>query len=458
MKVLLVQPNNRSYVIMPSLGLGYLAAVLIKEGHNVVILNCLLERIDPQDFGKRISQIAPDVIGFQLFSYDLNVIKSYLQTARTEFPHTTLIAGGPHPSGDPEGTLNYLKDLDYAFAGEAETGLPLLLRRLAGGNLSPTDIPGLIYRVDGEIAVTPPSVIIDLNSLPLPAWDLLKPEQYPEAPHGAFTRSFPTAPIITSRGCPGRCTFCAGTSINSKQLRLRALESVMDELALLHQRGIQEFHIEDENFTLNKKRTLKFCEMLKQQGLGMSWSLPSGVRIDTLDAEMLDAMEQAGCYSMALGIEFGSDRILALTRKGIDTAMVRERLDLFRGRKVKTTGFFLFGIPGETIQEMQETMKFALSLPLDRAQFNNFMPLPGSVLWDQLRARGELAKVDWDHYFVHDVAYTDKGITPESIKRLQRQSYLRFYLRPRIVGELLSEIRSWRHFTFLLRRFMDALR
>lgn len=458
MKVLLVQPNNRSYVIMPSLGLGYLAAVLRNEGHDVVILNCLLEQISPEEFRKRILHMAPDVIGFQVFSYDLNIIKDYLRAARTALPQTTLIAGGPHPSGDPEGTLTYLEDLDYAFIGEAEIGFPLLLRRLAGDNLAPAEIPGLIYRADDRISVTPPSVINDLNSLPLPAWDLLKPEQYPEAPHGAFTRSFPTAPIITSRGCTGRCTFCAGTSINSKRLRTRSLDSVMEELAILHQRGIREFHIEDENFTLNKKRTLLFCEMLKQQGLNMSWGLPSGVRIDTLDSEMLDAMEEAGCYSMAMGIEFGTDRILALTCKGIDKAMVRAQLDLFRGRKIKTTGFFLFGIPGETLQEMRETMNFALRLPLDRAQFNNFMPLPGSVLWYQLKSRGELATANWDRYFVHDVAYSDKGIAPVRIKRLQRLSYLRFYLRPRIIWELLSEIRSWRHLTYLAKRFMDALR
>jgi radical SAM superfamily enzyme YgiQ (UPF0313 family) len=172
---------------------------------------------------------------------------------------------------------------------------------------------------------------------------------------------------------------------------------------------------------------------------------------------MLEAMEGAGCYSMALGIEFGSDRIMALTRKGLVKAMIETRLDLFRGRRIKTTGFFLFGIPGETIQEMEETLKFALRLPLDRAQFNNYMPLPGSVLWDQLKDRGELDTVNWDRFFVHDVAYAGPGIAPERIKRLQRQAYLRFYLRPRILRKLLAELRSWRHLAYLLRRFMDSL-
>lgn len=459
MKVLLVQPNNRSYVIMPNLGLGYLAAVLRNAGHEVGILNCLLDRLSAQDFRRRVADQAPDIIGFQLFSYDLNAIRPYLCAARDVRQDAVLVAGGPHPSGDPAGTLHALTELDYAFKGEAETGLPLLLRRLCGDPIGFDDIPGLVYRrEDGSVSATAPALVQDLDSLPLPAWDLLQPELYPEAPHGAFTRSFPTAPVITSRGCSRQCTFCAGSTINGGRMRVRSIESVLQELALLHERGIREFHIEDENFTANRLRTLRFCELLEEQGLGMSWSLPSGVRIDTLDADMLDAMERAGCYSVALGIEFGSDRILQLTCKGMDTATMEERLKLFAKRSIKTTGFFLLGIPGETIEEMASTVRFALRLPLDRAQFNNFMPLPGSRLWGELRDRGELEHIEWGRMFVHDVAYSDRSMEPERIKRMQRRAYLRFYLRPRILWGLLAEIRSWRHFMFLLRRFVDSLR
>jgi radical SAM superfamily enzyme YgiQ (UPF0313 family) len=458
MKVLLVQPKNRSYVIMPNLGLGYLAAILRQSGHEVAILNCLLEKLSAKDFKERIPAISPDVIGFQLFSYDLNIVKEYLVAARETIPNVTLVAGGPHPSGDPEGTLSYLPELDYVFKGEAEIGFPLLLRRLAGDDLPVAAIPGLAYYVDsGKIRTNPPAFVQNLDTLPMPAWDLLQPETYPEAPHGAFTRSFPTAPIITSRGCPCHCTFCAGQTINSRQMRMRSLESVMNELTLLHGRGIREFHIEDENFTINKERTLKFCRLLEQQNLGMSWSLPSGVRIDSLDAEMLDAMEAAGCYSMALGIEFGSDRVMTLTCKELDTATVEARLGLFKGRKIKTTGFFLFGIPGESIREIEATIDFSLRLPLDRAQFNNFIPMPGSTLWDKLKKDGKLDEVSWDRFFVHDVAYSRGGIASGCLKRLQRKAYISFYLRPRIIRGLISEIRSWRHLLFLIKRFRDSV-
>lgn len=455
-KILLVQPYSRSYVVMPSLGLGYIAAVSTREGHQVTVLNCIKERMGVDGFADYLGKHRFDVIGFQMFSYDLTVVEKLLAVIRQQQPAVTTVAGGAHPSGDPLGVMEALPELDFAFRGEAEIGFVSLLQLLEkGGEFAA--VPGLAYREGGDVRVNPPRVVDDIDTLPMPAWDLLQPESYPEAPHGAFTRNFPTAPIIVTRGCPCSCTFCAGKSITGSRVRKRSVANVMAELAHLASRGVREFHIEDENFTLDKKLVMEFCEALQNSGLNMSWSLPSGVRIDTLDRDLLDQMERSGCYSLAVGIEFGSDRTLAATRKGLTVELVRQRLELLRGGRIKVTGFFLFGVPGETLEEMQKTVDLALDLPLDRAQFNNFMPLPGSPLWDTLLREGRLGTVDWDRFFVHDVAFCDEGIRPEQIKQLQRRAYLRFYLRPRVMLSLLSEIRSFSHLKFLLRRFFDSL-
>jgi radical SAM superfamily enzyme YgiQ (UPF0313 family) len=232
---------------------------------------------------------------------------------------------------------------------------------------------------------------------------------------------------------------------------------VIHELRSLHDRGIREFHIEDENFTLSGTYVLEFCRRLQDEQLNMSWSLPSGVRLDTLSREMLLAMAVAGCYSLAVGIEFGTDRILQLTLKGSSVALVREKMALFSGTGIKVTGFFMFGIPGETPAEMAQTARFSRSLPLDRAQFNIFMPLPGSREWDKLKSAGRLSRVDWDRFFVHDVAYTDGSVSAAHYKRIQRSAVLRFYLRPRILWGLMREIRSARHLKFLMKRLADTL-
>lgn len=441
---------------MPSLGLGYLAAIAAREGHSVTILNCIKERMGVEGFSRYLRDHAFDLIGFQMFSYDISIVTNMIAVIRSQQPSAVVVAGGAHPSGDPYGVMAAIPELNFAFKGEAETGFVRLLQILeTGGDFE--SVPGLAYRVDGTVTVNPPQVVDDLDTLPMPAWDLLRPESYPEAPHGAFTRNFPTAPIIITRGCPSRCTFCSGKTITGTKVRKRSVPNVMAELEHLAARGVREFHIEDENFTLNKKLAMEFCETLRNAGLNMSWSLPSGVRIDTLDEELLDQMEKAGCYSLALGIEFGSNRTLALTRKGLTVELVREKLKLFRGRLIKVTGFFLLGLPGETLDEMQKTIDFALELPLDRAQFNNFMPLPGSIIWEHLQQEGRLGNLDWSHFFVHDVSYCDEGIRPEQLKQIQRSAYLRFYLRPRILFSLVSEIRSLSHLKFLIRRFIDAL-
>lgn len=457
-RVLLVTPINRSYVIMPSLGLGYLASIAIQAGHHVSVLNCMKENMSHEDFGSFVRENRFDIIGFQVFSYDLNSVKRHISQIKENSPDSIIIAGGAHPSGDPVGTMQYLSGLDYAFKGEAEIGFPMLLNRLQNMTPELSEIPGLIYRDNGTVRVNRPKEVQDLDSLPMPAWDIMKPETYPEAPHGAFTRQFPTAPIIITRGCPFVCTFCAGKSITGPKVRARSVDNVIEELRYLHKRGIREFHIEDENFTARKSLVMEFCERLLKEDLGMSWSLPAGVRIDSLNKEMLQMMQRAGCYSMALGIEFGSQRVMDMTKKRLTLEMVREKLKLFEGLNIKTTGFFLFAIPGETIREMEETVDFALELPIDRAQFNNFMPLPGSELWDRLKEEGRLGNIDWDRFFVHDVAYVDEGIDPAEIKRLQRNAYIRFYIRPRIIFRIIREIRSFRHLKFLLRRFVDALK
>lgn len=457
MRLLLVTPYNRSYVIMPSLGLGYLASVARESGHEVEILNCLKERIKPKDFGKYIKNKRYDIIGFQLFSYDLYIVKEYIKVIKELSTKTITIAGGAHPSGDPVGTMEYLSELDYAFKGEAEIGFKKFLDNLGNEEVF-SSIPGLVYRMNGKIIVNPMKVVEDLDTLPMPAWDLIRPETYPEAPHGAFTKNFPVAPIIITRGCPFTCTFCAGKSITGLKMRARSTDNVIEELRYLRKRGIKEFHIEDENFTARKDLVMEFCDKLLKENIGMSWSLPAGVRIDTLERDMLIMMEKAGCYSMALGIEFGTQRMMDITKKRLKIETIREKLELFKGLNIKKTGFFLFAIPGETIDEMKETVSFALSLPIERAQFNNFMPLPGSELWDALRREGKLINVDWSKFFVHNVAYVDKGLKRSDIKRLQRVAYLKFYLRPEIMINILKEIKSLRHMRYLMRRFFDSIR
>lgn len=445
---------------MPSLGLGYLASELLRDKHEVRILNCLKEKLTYESFANLIREESYDIYGFQMFSYDVSSVKKHLEIVRSINPSAITVAGGAHPSGDPIGTLKSLKALDFAFCGEAEIGFRKFVKDIEhdGKNKNWSGIPGLIWRKGGEVTVNPAEMVFDLDSLAFPAWELQRPDEYPRAPHGAFANNFPTAPIIISRSCPFQCTFCAGKSISGTRLRKRSIKNVISEIEYLSAKfGVKEIHIEDECFTIHKSLVMEFCKELAKSRTRITWSLPSGIRLDSIDRNLLKTMEEAGCYSVAVGIEFGSQRILDRAKKKLTLEMIREKIALINETKIKVTGFFMLGFPGETKEEMRSTIELSLQLNLDRAQFNNFMPLPGSDLWNELGEKGLLKNIDFDKFFVHNVAYVD-GMSAAELKWLQRQAYLRFYLRPKIVMRLIKEITSFSHLKYLFTRFVDAIK
>jgi len=222
--------------------------------------------------------------------------------------------------------------------------------------------------------------------------------------------------------------------------------------------GVKEFLIEDENLTMDRNLVNRFCEALLKSNRGYTWSCPSGIRLNFIEYDDLVLMKRAGCHSVSVGIEFGTERIHDMTNKRLNLELIREKVALLARTGIRCTGFFLLGIPGETITEMRQTVQLALTLPLDRIQVNNFMPLPGSQIWKQLEKENKLGQVDYNRFFVHDVAYVAGGVKRADIKKRQRMAYLRFYLRWHILVKILADIRSFGHFVQLAKRFLDAIR
>jgi radical SAM superfamily enzyme YgiQ (UPF0313 family) len=456
MKVLLIIPINRSYVVTPSLGLGYIASVLRNKGHDVKILHCIKEKMTFDGFAEFLEANKFDVIGIQMFTYDLAPAIKHLKIIKQKLPNAITVVGGYHPSGAPRDVLHEVADADYGFISEVEIGFPIFLEEVVKEKPDMSVVPNLIYRKGEVCIVNEIKLIDDLDIIPFPAWDLMDPREYPDAPHGGFAKSFPTAPIMITRGCPLKCTFCAGRSITF-EVRKRSIKNVIEEIEYLKENfDVIDFLIEDENFTLHRKLVKEFCETIIEKKLGITWSCPSGIRLDTINPEMLKMMEASGCYSVAVGVEFGSDRIHQITKKKLTIEKIERKMSLFKDVNIKTTGFFLFGVPGETKDEMLETIQFSKKLPLDRAQFNNFMPLPGTEIFDDLKKKG--IAFDYDNYFVHDVAYVPEGMTLKDMKKLQRSAYLGFYFRPKIIMAILAEIATLKQFYRLILRFFDSLR
>lgn len=463
MKVLLVRPPSfKMPIIIPNLGLGYLAAVLRKNGHTVNILDCAKARMNHRKYRDYLVDEKPDIVGVQMYTCDFTSTKKCIDIAKALNSKILTIAGGPHPSGDPEGTME-IADLDYAFAGEAESGLPRLLQHVQSPNKIEIDsIEGLIHRCNGEIKINKSGCIENPDDIPFPSWDLIDPTTYPVAPHGTFSKSLPVAPVITSRGCPFQCTYC-GVRVNTgRTFRKRSIDNIIEEIKYLQKTySIKEFHIEDDNFTLDKARVIAFCDKLKEENIKLHWACTNGVRLDTLDKELLQNMESAGCYSLAAGIESGSPRIIDDMKRSetLDTMIGKINL-IARETKIRTTGFFMIGYPEETRNDIEKTIELALKLPLHRAQFSNFLPLPGTEIYDRLIRKGEIAPdtLPWDLYQNNRVIYAPKNISPKEMRQLMRKAFAAFYFRPHILFGLLNEIHSIGQFRTVIRRFFDVFR
>jgi len=465
MKILLAKPFNISDHIQPSLGLGYLATAVRKE-HDVEILDCIKEGITLDKIGHEIRKRSPDVVGFQFYTFDREYLKNAFRIVKEIDQDIVTLAGGPHPSAVPEDTLREIgNNLDFAFKGEAEVGLPILLREIEVAKASVPEklnpeklaqVPGLIWRRDGNVIVNQQVFPENLDALGFPAWDLIRPDRYPEAQHGAFFENFPIAPIMITRGCPFQCTFCGGSLVTGKKVRFRSVEHVMQEIEMLYRDyGIREFHIIDDNFTIKPDYAKEFCRRLIASGLKISWATPNGVRVETLDEELLHLMKDSGLYLISLGIESGSDRILKLMKKHLDTATVREKIKLIRKVGIDIAGFFIIGFPGETKEEIRQTIKFSTELDLLRANFFTYLPFPGTESYKELLQSGEIKKVDFNNFYFMSAPYAPSGITRKELRKLQREAFTKFFfLRPGILLKNLVKIKTFNHFKFLFRRFL----
>lgn len=460
MEIALVQPYCDSHYVVPPIGLGYLATALRSaDFHDIGIVDCIKDDLPLGRFTEHMKKLQPKVIGFQCFSSDVGWVKEAMESMKGVVPSALLIAGGPHVSAVSKDIFQDLPEADYCLAGEGEPGLPMLMKRvLRNVDIDPRDIPGLIWRESGEVKANPRKYVEDLDELGFPAWDLMPPNTYPDAPQGAFYKQFPIAPVATTRGCPYKCAFCGSPVNMGNKLRFRSLDHVFQEMDLLYNiYGVREFHFIDDMFNQSKKRVIEFCKRLDSLNWGINYSFPNGLRLNTIDGEMLSWMKKTGAYAFTVGIESGSQRILDLMNKKLTVELIKEKVELIHQAGLEPSGFFLLGFPGETKEEMRMTLDLAKALPIKRAHFSNFLPLPGSQATTVLLETGEIEKPDWRRLCYSEVPYSPKGVSKKELKAFQRRAFLEFHLRPRILFKMLSEIKSPNHLLSIIRRSVDYI-
>ena len=447
MKVLLINPNYRevyNYVgreatmISPPMGLAYLASYLRNNEIEVKILDACALDLDSDEILEEIKKFDSDYVGITASTNTINL--AYKIANLVSGLKCKVVVGGAHTSILPAKTLEECENIDIVAIGEGEDSL---LEIVSGKELE--KIEGIGFRKNKKIIINlrrKPRE--DLDSLPFPAYDLLPLDKY----WSPGIRRYPFATIVTSRGCPFNCIFCVNHLVSSKKFRARSPENVLKEIDLLvKEYGIKEINVLDDNFTLLLGRAKEICNGLIKRNYDLILKTGNGIRADKIDEELISLMKKAGFYLLAFGIESGNKEILKIINKGETLEQIEEAIKLCKKYKILTEGFFILGNLGETEGTMQDTINFAKKLDLDIAQFQAFIPFPGSKFYNEIKKNGEIFSKNWEDYNAFDrPIFRYKNLTPELMSRMQNKAYKEYYLRPKIILRKLFEIRNLNQF------------
>lgn len=426
------------------LGIAYLAAVIEKTGkYELQVLDALSEGdvnegspladdkirygLTDQELVDRIKAFKPDVVGvsclFSAMQWDMGNV---CRLTKEVNPDTITVVGGAHVGLTPKELIRQHKEIDFLIEGEAEVTLIKLLESLNAGFLSP-ELNGIAFWRDGEVHhIAKTDYIMDLDAIPFPARSLFNMQKYFESPnsHG-FYKKTPYTQMITSRGCPNKCAFCAlGAHWGSKQ-RMRSPKNVLDEIEFLIQEyGIREIHFEDDNITSNKKRAMAIFEGMIERRFNIIWHVPSGMAANTLDEELLAKMRESGCYSLTLAIESGNQHVVSrLMKKPVNLKRIPALVQQIRHHGMDVRGFFILGYPDETKENIQETINFAREIELDWSYFSIFSPLPGTKSYNTCLEKGYIKKEDFDplRSFHQSIVRTPE-FTPEYLAEIREKA------------------------------------
>lgn len=459
MRFLFINPNrsiaknnvwNVVNSVMPPLGLATLAAVLEKSGVEADIIDAQAMNYDDQSLLREVALRGHyDYVGLTATTPEIDGAIRIAALIRRQLPSAQVILGGVHATIFHEELLRQ-GHCDLAVRGEGEP----VVRSLAE-NRPLAEIANLSWRdASGAVVVNPAATtFVDLDELPFPSYHKLPMSRYRSALGAA--RRFPSIGMITSRGCPGSCTFCF-SGMFGKKIRFEPAKKMLDHVALLQSEyGIREISFYDDTFTANRKRVVDFCNGLIDNRISLSWSCFA--RIDTVNPELLKLMHQAGCHQIMYGFEAADDRVLAAINKKVTTASYEQVVAWTREAGINIRGAFMLGSPGEDETSMGRTIDYSLSLGVTFAIYNITTPYPGTALYDWAEENGLLKHKDWQRYDLAHPILELPGLPGDLVAKYYRTAYRQFYLRPsyilsRIVSLFsLAEMRMyWEAFFGLL--------
>lgn len=416
--IVLVKPGNQKQLygdlsafnltaIEPPLWAALLASFLRNLGYSVLLYDAEVENWSYEETAEKIIEAKPllaavVVSGTNPSASTMNMAGAGMIVFLIQQfdPEIKTLLAGLHPSALPERTITE-EDADFVCQGEGFYTLPRLLDTLKSMS-DDYAINGLWFKRAGKVVSNPtPALMKDLNELPMPAWDLLPMKKYRAHNWHCFhdiENRKPYAILFTSLGCPFHCSFCCINALFGKNtIRYRGLERVIEEIDfLVNNYGVKNIKIIDEMFALNEKRVVKLCEMIIGRGYDLNmWAY---ARVDTVSEKMLKKMKQAGINWVAYGFESGDKKVLEGVTKGYEERDLDLSVKMTRDAGQYIIGNYMFGLPDDNYDSMQQTLDLAKELNCEFVNFNCTMAYPGSKLYKQAVEYGWKLPETWEGY------------------------------------------------------------
>ncbi len=409
-------------VMHPPLLLAYAAAYIRSRRHEVELIDAEVDSISVEDFISRVEHRSPDYIVFETstasFKNDVEVAREIKEKVACKVAFV-----GPHVSALPVQSMQG-NSLDAVIVGEYELSLCEYIEK------GPDGTKGVCYRRDdGKVIINPPrDYLLDLDQLPFPARDLIPNYKYFDP-----ILKNPFTFVLSGRGCPYRCTFCNWPQVmTGRRYRLRSAKNVVDELEVLQSEyQFKSFLFNDDTFTADKRHAMAVCDEMIRRRIRLPWICYA--RADINDRELLEKLKEAGCWSLKVGVESANQKILDNVKKQYKIEKVVEGINLMKSVGLDVHCTYIFGLPGETVETIKQTIEFSKRLNCPTVQFSTAVPFPGTELHRYLKEQDYLLTEDWEKYMPMQPIFEYPHLSAEAISDAVKIAYRGYYFRPKYI-------------------------
>lgn len=402
----------------PPLGLIYIASILKMHGYNTRILDLSVEDYSLVEFKRIIKDFSPQVVGISVYTETYSSSVQIAKLIKKVVPNAKIVFGGPHVTFLPEEALSN-REVDFVIQNEGENTFVELLEYLKNNHYLLSRIKGLAYKDrDGNIKINEKrSYIKSLDMLPIVNEEMVNKELY----------TYSTT-IISSRGCPGKCIYCASRAMSGSKYRTRSAENLFGEIYYKYYKyGIRYFNIFDDTFTANVKRLTRFCDLVRKTELPITWRCDS--RADVLSEKIIDMLKDAGCIALHIGIESGSQEVLNELKKYINLEKAEKMVKYASEKGILPMCSFIIGHHCDTFETIQMTVDLAMKFKKKygaAVAFSTNTPYPGTYLYEHAKELGITIHTKcWDYYDIVQPIISTKNISQDELRRIIFEGQMR---------------------------------